>query len=125
MEQRMDTPLGSESLEEALQQVELAKQRAEEIRLQNYQKAVDQIKAMIAMYAISPKDLGFGSAEGERKSRPGDRRDLRHEVKPKYKGPNGEVWAGRGKTPAWVSKHIMAGGKIEDLLISKEKEGTA
>jgi hypothetical protein len=37
--------------------------------------------------------------------------------KPKYRGPNGETWAGRGGTPRWMADLIAKGKKKEDFLI--------
>ena len=41
-------------------------------------------------------------------------------VAPKYRGPDGETWAGRGATPRWLKAAIKGTGKkIEDFLIDK------
>lgn len=36
---------------------------------------------------------------------------------PKYRGPNGETWAGRGGTPRWMQDLLKKGKKKEDFLI--------
>ena len=38
-------------------------------------------------------------------------------VAPKYRGPSGETWAGRGATPRWLTAAIKEGKKLEDFLI--------
>jgi DNA-binding protein H-NS len=40
-------------------------------------------------------------------------------VAPKYRGPEGELWAGRGAKPRWLVAAIKEGGKLEDFLIEK------
>jgi DNA-binding protein H-NS len=40
-------------------------------------------------------------------------------VPPKFKGPAGELWAGRGARPRWLVAALKEGGKIEDFLIAK------
>jgi DNA-binding protein H-NS len=40
-------------------------------------------------------------------------------VKPKYRGPNGELWTGRGALPRWMAAQTKAGKKREDFLIAK------
>jgi DNA-binding protein H-NS len=40
-------------------------------------------------------------------------------VAPKYKGPDGELWAGRGAKPRWLVAAIKEGKKAEDFLIEK------
>ena len=40
-------------------------------------------------------------------------------VPPKYRGPSGETWAGRGATPRWLVAAIKRGKKIDDFLIDR------
>jgi DNA-binding protein H-NS len=40
-------------------------------------------------------------------------------VAAKYKGPSGELWAGRGARPRWLVAALKEGAKIEDFLIAK------
>lgn len=38
-------------------------------------------------------------------------------IKPKYRGPNGETWAGRGAKPRWMTAAMKKGRKLESFLI--------
>ena len=40
-------------------------------------------------------------------------------VAPKYRGPNGETWAGRGLMPVWMRREIKRGRKPEHFAIGK------
>jgi DNA-binding protein H-NS len=40
-------------------------------------------------------------------------------VPPKYRGPSGETWAGRGVKPRWLVAAIKGGKKLDDFLIDK------
>jgi len=40
-------------------------------------------------------------------------------VPPKYRGPSGETWAGRGERPRWLVAAIKGGKKLDDFLIDK------
>ena len=40
-------------------------------------------------------------------------------VPPKYRGPKGETWAGRGARPRWLVAAIKEGKKLENFLIHK------
>jgi DNA-binding protein H-NS len=40
-------------------------------------------------------------------------------VAPKYRGPSGETWAGRGAKPRWLVAAIKGGRKLENFLIDK------
>jgi len=43
-------------------------------------------------------------------------------VPPKYRGPSGETWAGRGEKPRWLAAAIKGGKKLEDFLIDKSAQ---
>jgi DNA-binding protein H-NS len=50
----------------------------------------------------------------------GGRSALRgRKVPPKYRGPSGETWAGRGARPRWLVAAIKGGKKLDDFLIDK------
>src|SRR6516225_8735793 len=40
-------------------------------------------------------------------------------VPPKYRGPSGETWAGRGARPRWLVAAIKGKKKLDDFLIDK------
>jgi len=40
-------------------------------------------------------------------------------VAPKYRGPGGELYAGRGQHPKWLVEAMKKGKKLEDFLIEK------
>jgi DNA-binding protein H-NS len=57
---------------------------------------------------------------GERVARRGKQSPLSgRKIKPKYRGPKGQTWAGRGARPLWLVAAIKGGKKLEDFLIDK------
>jgi len=40
-------------------------------------------------------------------------------VAPKYRGPKGETWAGRGAKPRWLVAAMKKGKKLDSFLINK------
>jgi DNA-binding protein H-NS len=38
-------------------------------------------------------------------------------VAPKYRGPKGELWSGRGLKPRWLAAEIRRGKKVESFAI--------
>lgn len=40
-------------------------------------------------------------------------------VPPKYRGPKGETWAGRGATPRWLMALLKEGHSIEEFAIGR------
>lgn len=56
--------------------------------------------------------LGMPDAKS-RKSRKG------YKVAPKYRGPKGETWAGRGAVPRWLKAAMKATGKRREAYLIK------
>jgi DNA-binding protein H-NS len=66
--------------------------------------------------------LGAESGAAARNSRTGfgRRSALKgRKVPPKYRGPGGETWAGRGARPRWLSALIRHGRKLDEFAIDK------
>ena len=64
----------------------------------------------------------LGGEVGKRRGRPARKPGRTSAMKgvkvaPKYRGPNGETWAGRGATPRWLSALIKEGHSVEEFLI--------
>ena len=60
-----------------------------------------------------------GSGRGRRRS------SLKgQKVAPKYRGPEGELWVGRGARPRWLQAALKTGKKVEDFLIDKAAAAT-
>jgi DNA-binding protein H-NS len=56
--------------------------------------------------------------------RPGRGSSLKgRRVAPKYRGPTGETWAGRGARPRWLAAFMKQGRKLEDFAIGKSTQG--
>ncbi len=66
-------------------------------------------------------DRAIAVPGGERVGRRGRRVSALRgkEVPPKYRGPSGETWAGRGARPRWLVAAIKGGKKLDDFLIDK------
>ena len=60
---------------------------------------------------------------GETGARRGKRSPLSgRTIKPKYRGPKGETWAGRGARPTWLVAATKEGKKLENFLIDKSAQ---
>lgn len=64
--------------------------KAEALRVQELQGAIDAIKAQIAQYGITAEQLGL---------KPVAKVVLRKKAAVKYRLPSGEEWSGRGRRP--------------------------
>lgn len=58
-------------------------------------EAVARIRAIMSEFGIAPGDLGAGKKTRKASKQSGP-------VAPKYRGPHGETWTGRGRQPAWL-----------------------
>jgi DNA-binding protein H-NS len=63
-----------------------------------------------------------GSARG-RAGRSHPRKGMK--VAPKYRGPDGETWAGRGATPKWLTALMKQGRKRDEFLIEQPNKAAA
>jgi DNA-binding protein H-NS len=50
-------------------------------------------------------------------------RSQRKKVAPKYRGPHGVTWSGRGMKPRWLTSALKEGKKVEDFLIARSNGG--
>lgn len=101
------------SYSELINQAQALMAQAEQVRKQELASVIVEIKAKMKEYGITVADLGGASSGGRKagKSRPEAR-------EAKYRGPNGETWAGGlGRKPEWVRAIIAAGKNIEDYRI--------
>lgn len=126
-------------LASAMEELQRVQERVAKLREQTRAKAIADVVEKIRMYEIKPEELGFGSAAARlntpRKSRLSSSAkhealgggvptmienaavDGRSHVKAKYRGPEGQAWAGRGKPPKWLQQLLEAGAKKEDFLV--------
>jgi DNA-binding protein H-NS len=87
------------------------RKRVEEMLLEHRAKVQKQLEKMDAVVGGRKVVRGRGSVLKGRK------------VPPKYRGPSGETWAGRGAKPRWLVAAIKGGKKLDDFLINKARKG--
>src|ERR1700693_1391241 len=75
------------------------------------QRRVDLQKELSRLTATSSLSRGSAGSRGSTKGM---------KVKPKYRGPGGETWAGRGLRPGWLMALIKQGHKLEEYAIGKQ-----
>lgn len=111
--------------------VKLQKQ-ANDIKSKEFASTVQDILTKMHAFGITGKDLQTAkprkaSAAGE-KSRakvtiagkaPKSFKKPSATVPPKYRGPNGETWSGRGLTPKWLASLVAQGQSKDAFLIAQ------
>lgn len=85
---------------------------AEVLRKQELTDVVQEIKAKMKEYGITVEDLGSTAASVRKSAK------SKSVAPAKYKGPNGELWAGGlGRKPEWVRAILAQGGTMDAYLI--------
>lgn len=94
---------------------ELTRQ-ADEIKYQQKQGVVAEIKEKIALYGLTARDLGLDTSYQPLKGKGSEGK--RGKAEPQYQDEHGNTWSGgRGRRPAWVLRIMEEGGNIEDYKI--------
>lgn len=89
-------------------QAEALMAQAEQIRKEERAWAISEIRAKMAELGLTVEDLGSSRKPAASRSK----------LPAKYKGPNGELWAGGpGRKPEWA-KAAIAAGELEKYLIA-------
>jgi DNA-binding protein H-NS len=89
-----------------------------------------ELKNMVARWLAEAAAVGYSASDVMAEMRGGrgngaprrgraPRADKGATAAPKYKGPHGELWSGRGQPPKWMKPLLASGKKKEDFLISK------
>ena len=107
-------------------QIASLQKQADEIRSKEFEATVVEIRQKMAAFGITVKDLQSTKIKAKvgRKSKataaekPAKAKKATAAVAPKYRGPNGETWSGRGLTPKWLASLVAAGGTKEQYLIA-------
>jgi DNA-binding protein H-NS len=97
------------SYDDLMQQARALMEQAENVRKAELAGVIADIKAKMKEYGITTADLG--GAQPKKKAGGG-------KSEAKYRGPNGELWAGgAGRKPEWVRDVIAQGGDVEQYRI--------
>lgn len=119
------------NLIELQSQIEKLQKQASDLKAKEFSSTVADIRAKMHAFGITLKDLGAtkSSAKGKGKSpksgkastagtaKPRQSKSTGKAVAPKFRGPNGETWSGRGLSPRWLTSLIAQGQKKEDFAI--------
>ena len=101
------------SLIDIQNQIAILQKQAEEIRAQEFNQTVQEIKAKMAAFGITLADLDGGKSR-PRKAGAGK---SGNPAPAKYRGPNGETWSGRGLMPRWLAALVAQGQSKESFAI--------
>ena len=109
-------------------QIEKLQKQASEIKDREFDKTVQDIRDKMKAFGITVKDLqlvpagrkGRGKSAVKAKVKVAGAKKSKVAgavVAAKYRGPNGELWSGRGLTPRWLSALLAQGKTKQDFAI--------
>ena len=97
---------------ELMAQAQTLMAQAEQARKNELASVIADIKGKMKQFGITVADLG-GTAGATKKAG-----KSKSSAPAKYRGPNGELWAGGpGRKPEWVRAVLAAGKSVEDYRI--------
>lgn len=125
------------NLIEIQSQIEKLQKQAAEIKSREFDKTVKQILIMMDAYGITLRDLQQAGGKASRKTaskkgksgRPAAKKALIQKrvhkpsatkgakLAPKYRGPKGETWSGRGSMPRWLAELVAEGKSRESFAV--------
>jgi len=125
------------SLVELQTEIETLQQQASELRNREFDRTVADIVAQMAAFGITLAQLKsvIKKAPAARPGRPkkkagskgakktkaakqaAKQAGTRGPAKIKFRGPAGETWSGRGKTPTWLKGLLAAGRQADDFRV--------
>lgn len=96
---------------ELMAQAQTLMAQAEQARKDELSSVIADIKAKMKQYGLTAADLG-GTSNGKKAAK------TKSTAPAKYRGPNGELWAGGpGRKPEWVRAALAAGKSMDQFLI--------
>ena len=106
-------------------QIEKLQKQANDIKVREFDKTVQDILAKMQAFGITLKDLQPGKGRGRKAKaapvkKPAGKSAAKKPgiaVAAKYRGPEGQTWSGRGLTPRWLATLLAQGRTKEDFAI--------
>lgn len=111
------------NLVEIQSQIEKLQKQATEIKAREFDKTVRDILVMMEAFGITVKDLSVGKSRGSKvklkkpRAVGAAKKKTASAVPPKYRGPAGETWSGRGLTPRWLAALLAQGKTKEEFAV--------
>ena len=93
-------------------EVQVALSSRIELERRELQGKIDALTTLEGRHAVKSNGAGGGPASARNASPAKGKK-----AAPKYRGPGGELWAGRGLAPRWLTALEKKGKKRESFLI--------
>ena len=112
----------SHELIDIQKQIEALQKQAADIKNNELQGTIKDILEKMNAFGITLKHLidekpSLAATLGAGRPKSSKQVKSKNPVPPKFRGPNGEVWSGRGLTPMWLSTLIEQGNDREKFRV--------
>ncbi len=108
-------------------QIQKLQKQADDIKAKEFDRTLKDILVQMSAFGISVRDIQLaakgqgGSKKGAALKKPGKsaaKKSVKGKaVAPKFRGPLGEAWSGRGLMPRWLSALVAQGKRKEDFAV--------
>ena len=108
-------------------QIQKLQKQADDIKAKEFDRTLKDILVQMSAFGISVRDIQLAAKGlgGSRKStavkKPGKtaaKKNIKGKVvAPKFRGPLGESWSGRGLMPRWLSALVAQGKSKDDFAV--------
>ena len=115
------------NLQDIQGQIEKLQKQANDIKARDFEATVQDILAKMQAFGITVKDLTPGKRRGPKtkakatvpagKKAATVNKRAGQTVAPKFRGPDGQTWTGRGLMPRWLSALVTEGQPKETFAI--------
>ena len=108
-------------------QINALQKQAAEIKSRDFDSTVKEIQETMQLFGITVKNIQAPAQKLKKTKESAEVKKLKpvlspigKTVEPKYRGPEGQTWSGRGISPKWLAALMACSAKREDFLIKKE-----
>jgi DNA-binding protein H-NS len=97
-------------------EIESLQKAAESLRQKEVAGVIERIKAAIATYQLTARDLGLGARAVAPTPGPAKaRRAAKTARGAAFRDDAGNTWSGRGRRPRWINAALAAGKSLDEL----------
>ena len=114
------------------QQIADMEKQAAELQKKNRPAVLTQLREQMAAYGITAEELSRPAPKAQKPRQPlakvaSPAKGKKPAVPspPKYRGPEGQEWTGRGTAPKWLNDLLVGGKTREDFLIDQNRAASS
>ncbi|HEX7637728.1 MAG TPA: H-NS histone family protein [Burkholderiaceae bacterium] len=108
-----------QTLEQLLEQQKNIEREIARLQAESKATAIAEIRALMSSHGLTMADIAEQKAVTRRSAMAG------RTVEPKYRGPDGATWSGRGLKPRWLQQALSEGAQLSDFAVERSGDAVA